>query len=189
MSTFLFFFPSFLIPHYNCFTPFQIFTVRGYFTCCCHPSSRCRSLRLRGANCRRADKGWNDTSELSVISRWDGNRRQSAGLRRHKGHVLICTTWKFAAGAPTAEPIYPRSRRRRRRPRRHWSLGNNQRRPLTRCCRCRLAPTQISVSWILADKVRVATPSEWNCSWRTSGELLPWCIALICDKQPCIRLQ
>lgn len=148
MSTFFFFFSSFLMPHYNCFARFQFFTVRGYFTCCCGPSSRCRSLRLRGANSRRADKGWSDTSELSVISRRDGNRRQSAGLRRHKGHVLICTTWKFAAEAPTAEPIYPRSRRRRhrRRPHRHWSLGNNQRRPVTRCCRCRLAPTQISVS-------------------------------------------
>ena len=72
----------------------------------------------------------------------------------------------------------------------HVVSAHNQRQWLTGCCRCRLAPTRITASWILVDRVCTPMPSEWNCLWCARGELLPWCITLICDKQPCIaRLQ
>lgn len=109
------------------------------------------------------------------------NDKRCLSLQRTKGTSSFVQLWSLRW-----EYQHPSNLSRRRR---HRSLRNNQRRSLTRCCRCRLAPTQISVSWILADKVRILTPSEWNCSWCARGELLPWCITLICDKQPCIRLQ
>lgn len=117
-------------------------------------------------------------AQKPVKTRRDG---RCLSLQRTKGTSSFVQLWSLRW-----EYQHPSNLSRRRR---HRSLRNNQRRSLTRCCRCRLAPTQISVSWILADKVRILTPSEWNCSWCARGELLPWCITLICDKQPCIRLQ
>lgn len=72
-------------------------------------------------------------------------------------------------------------RREEPNPMRYWSV--------TGCCGSRLAPSQITAPWILADGACMLARSEWSCCCYAKGELLPWCITLICDKAPCIRLQ